>query len=218
MKTLLPIIVCYRSREESAKIVSSVMQFAKYKFNTSSSFINAIDFFNLDKRNIHKLLKENKNYKPHIFLWNDEEILIDTCKKEKIEYSIYTSQLHYELCKFFENNQQKISVFSIDNIPSVDNWKRMSEVMRAAFSETTLENFLITKNIPQLMLEKQDYIGYDVKLVKNEYYTQDEAEAAIKEKFKKTRDNITMIIDDLKNDISVYTEYKDLIDSLLVNL
>ena len=86
MKELKKYVMCYRGADGSNKITSATRNYL-----VRNNIDVNIEYINLDKRNIAKLVtKLKEEIKPDVvYIWYDEELLQEELEKANIEYVIY---------------------------------------------------------------------------------------------------------------------------------
>lgn len=161
----MKIYVFYRSNELSNQIATSTKQFFA-KDNALKSL--DIEFFNLDKRNYMKILKEAESELPdHIFIWYDEEKISDYMKKTYPSINVvhYTKELsvNYKENRWGFKHEYLLKDVIIDLLKK-DMKKRLVYVVKG-----TEKDKLELDDIDIIKYKKNGYLCFDTEQDANEY-------------------------------------------------
>lgn len=161
----MKIYVFYRSNELSNQIATSTKQFFA-KDNALKSL--DIEFFNLDKRNYMKILKEAESELPdHIFIWYDEEKISDYMKKTYPSINVvhYTKELsvNYKENRWGFKHEYLLKDVIIDLLKK-DMKKRLVYVVKG-----TEKDKLELDDIDIIKYKKNGYLCFDMEQDANEY-------------------------------------------------
>lgn len=161
----MKIYVFYRSNELSNQIATSTKQFFA-KDNALKSL--DIEFFNLDKRNYMKILKEAESELPdHIFIWYDEEKISDYMKKTYPSINVvhYTKELsvNYKENGWGFKHEYLLKDVIIDLLKK-DMKKRLVYVVKG-----TEKDKLELDDIDIIKYKKNGYLCFDTEQDANEY-------------------------------------------------
>ena len=161
----MKIYVFYRSNELSNQIATSTKQF--FAKDNALKSLN-IEFFNLDKRNYMKILKEAESELPdHIFIWYDEEKISDYMKKTYPSINVvhYTKELsvNYKENRWGFKHEYLLKDVIIDLLKK-DMKKRLVYVVKG-----TEKDKLELDDIDIIKYKKNGYLCFDTEQDANEY-------------------------------------------------
>lgn len=161
----MKIYVFYRSNELSNQIATSTKQF--FAKDNALKSLN-IEFFNLDKRNYMKILKEAESELPdHIFIWYDEEKISDYIKKTYPSINVvhYTKELsvNYKENRWGFKHEYLLKDVIIDLLKK-DMKKRLVYVVKG-----TEKDKLELDDIDIIKYKKNGYLCFDTEQDANEY-------------------------------------------------
>jgi len=140
-------VMFYRGKDDSNKVSSATKTTLD---NENLSKYIPVEFINLDKRNFEKYLRKSEQLPNVIYIWHDEEIIIDYIKLKypNIELRIYSLESAFELKDDSNYNYQKKSKYVIAN-NIINEYKE---------SQGTIQLWIFVKDeIKQITINNYDY-------------------------------------------------------------